>query len=416
MANLRLEIVNGRAAGSTVATGESVAGEDTGEDVGAGGAEAARATERDDAIALFDRAAAAAPDNADVAFNRGNALLDAGRLDEAVEGFKHAIALDGSDVGSRANAGLALERLGRRGEAVDMYQTAVAVDPTFATGWVMLGNAQMAAQQTQRSPGEGGARGGHSSDLSFSSLGLEEAASSYRQAVKHDPQNADARANLGVVFSTLGRSAEASAQYEAALALRPSHGPTWANHAAELTNLLYNDPSAWVGAEAGAVVGGGSDGDRGSVRGSDSGSGSGSGSGSDRCVDGGQTGGASGGVCGGHVHALARKALASYDRATQIMESEPHNANNAHPGAAGLWARRGRVLVVLERMDEARGSFQRALRVDPDYAQARLDLEALVASSSSSSVHGPHTAPHTNTPSPSLASQLPHLAPTPAHR
>ena len=434
MANLRLEIVNDRAVGkSTVAMDESVAGEDTGEGVGAGeAARATRATERDDAIALFDRAAAAAPDNADVAFNRGNALLDAGRLDEAVEGFKRAIALDGNDVGSRANAGLALERLGRRGEAVDMYQTAVTVNPTFAAGWVMLGNAQMAAQQTHRSPGEGGkggTRGGHSSDLSFSSLGLEEAASSYRQAVKHDPQNADGHANLGIVFSTLGRSAEASAQYEAALALRPSHGPTWANHAAELTNLLYNNPSAWVGAEAGVeagVVGGGSDGDRGSVRGSDSGSDSGSGS--DRCVDGGQTGGASGGVCGGHVHALATKALASYDRATQIMDShvdsEPHNANNAHPGAAGLWARRGRVLVVLERMDEARGSFQRALRVDPDYAQARLDLEALVASSSyssSSSMHGSHTAPHTNAPSPandqplpSLASQLPHLAPSPA--
>ena len=58
---------------------------------------------------------------------------------------------------------------------------------------------------------------------------LPEAASHYEQALRLDPDIAEAHNNLGSVLLQLGRIDEAAPQFEAALRLRPDYARARAN-------------------------------------------------------------------------------------------------------------------------------------------------------------------------------------------
>ncbi|MBI5243471.1 MAG: tetratricopeptide repeat protein [Elusimicrobia bacterium] len=58
---------------------------------------------------------------------------------------------------------------------------------------------------------------------------LEEAVREFREAIRIDPNVAEARCNLGVALAKLGKDDEALCELEAALKIEPKHAASWCN-------------------------------------------------------------------------------------------------------------------------------------------------------------------------------------------
>jgi len=98
---------------------------------------------------------------------------------------------------AHSNLGITLQVLGRLDEAETSYTQAIALKPNLAEAHYRLGNT---LQELSR---------------------LKEAEASYAQAIALKPDYADAHNNLGVTLQELGRLGEAEASYTQAIALKP---------------------------------------------------------------------------------------------------------------------------------------------------------------------------------------------------
>ncbi len=98
-----------------------------------------------------------------------------------------------------------------------MLRAMAATNPGYKNGTLLSYRVQESAASNDR--GYAQARAGQ----------LPEALASFQEALRLDPDNADAHANLGNVFLVQGRIAEAIAQYEEALRLRPNDATLRAN-------------------------------------------------------------------------------------------------------------------------------------------------------------------------------------------
>ena len=132
--------------------------------------------------------------------SRGLALARSNppRLEEAIEEDRTALRLNPAWAEAHVNLGNALGRLGRNEEAIAEYRTALRLKPNLPEAHNSLGNALARSGQP------------------------EDATRQYRAALRIDPAYIDAHVNLGTVLSELpGHRAEAMAEYEAALEMRP---------------------------------------------------------------------------------------------------------------------------------------------------------------------------------------------------
>ncbi len=267
-----------------------------------------------DELTLFSHIVAHNPDARDAHHNLGRALLNAGRPAEAIGAARIAVEQRPDYANTRSNLGLSLMAVQRTDEAAEQFRRALELDPRHADARHNLANIQRAAGN------------------------YEAAVDSYREVLDLDPEFALAHAGLGDALFHLGRYESAITALTRALSLQPDLPESGALHgimglasqaldrpeaAAEyFEHALRIDPGDWVALGRLATL---------RAR-----------------------------------QERYQEALRLYRKLLEIDQA-----------SAQTHANMGVALYYLNRPDEARRSFERALSLDPDLATARVGLERL---------------------------------------
>ncbi len=155
-----------------------------------------------DAVAHYRAAAERAPEVADIWYNLANVLADTGPSEEAEACYRTAIALKPKFTNALGNYGRWLMTQSRWADAEARLAEALVLSPKQAGTWNNLG---LVLQET----------------------GGDEAEDCYRNAVAIEPALADAHYNLGCLLSGHGRTDEAIACHQAAIAADAGFGTAW---------------------------------------------------------------------------------------------------------------------------------------------------------------------------------------------
>jgi predicted TPR repeat methyltransferase len=235
------------------------------------------------------------------------ALHQQGRLDQARALYREVLAADPRQFDALHLSGVIERQRGDAARAVELIRTALQVDPQQARAHCNLGAALQ--------------------DLGHAG----EALLAYDSALRLDPRYALAWDNRGNTLRRLGRLPEALDSYERALALRPGYPEAWCHRA-----IVLNDLGRHADAAASA----------------------------ERALD--QRAGDADALLalGNALQGLERlgEAVDAYGRALA--------ASQAFPQAAETWCARGAALKKSGDLPAALDSYERALRLRPDYALA----------------------------------------------
>lgn len=154
----------------------------------------ARAGKMTDALETLEEAVAIDPTNASLQNYYGRFLFLAGRFGPAEAAFRRALELDAYLTDAHNNLGALLDRIGKKDEAIGEFRKALA-DPSYPTPekvWLNLG-------------------------MTYSSQGRsDEAIAALRQAVEIDPKFYKAHYELASELDKTGRTEEAVRLYEVA--------------------------------------------------------------------------------------------------------------------------------------------------------------------------------------------------------
>jgi Flp pilus assembly protein TadD len=197
--NLALVLADLGRAGAT-AIAEGIAIDQTGPDAldrqGRLALEQGRPTE---AVAHYEALRRLRPDVADVRLKLGAAYEAHGRLDEAAAEYREAIRIDPRSAAGMDSLGYVLIRQGKFSDAVPLLTEAIRLRPDFAPSHASLAGAL-------REIGR-----------------IDESIATYRRALQF-PENAasaDVHNNYGIALALRGRTAEAAAEFREALRLNP---------------------------------------------------------------------------------------------------------------------------------------------------------------------------------------------------
>jgi len=184
--------------------------------------------------------AKAKADAATKTFNEGVALSNEGKGAEAIAKFNEVIGVMATCVECYANIGTVLTRDRKYDEAEAAFKKALELKPDFAeayNGLANLYNAQkkfdQAAEASKKAMELGGAAGGAAGGGSAASVfnqgvilwnagKIPDAKAQFEQAVKLDPNMADAQYWLGMALLNSGDTASAKPKFEAYLKLAPT--------------------------------------------------------------------------------------------------------------------------------------------------------------------------------------------------
>jgi tetratricopeptide (TPR) repeat protein len=172
-------------------------------------------------------------DDAAAQVNLGRAFLEAGRHEEAIAALRRAIALDDDSPEAWNNLGRAQAQLTRLQDAEASWREALRRRPAYAEAHSNLGNllhrgdrwpeARHHFLQALDDPKYAPARFNYGTALA--ERGDPRAAERYlREATQLDGTLVEAHLNLGSLYLTINRAAEAIPPLETALRLRPSLG------------------------------------------------------------------------------------------------------------------------------------------------------------------------------------------------
>jgi tetratricopeptide (TPR) repeat protein len=214
-----------------------------------------------DSVTLFERTLAVTGDNYVTESNLGGTLTGQGRFDDAIRHLEEARRLRPDHAPTLSNLGVAVQGKGRVGEAIGLFREALKAKPTHVEAWLNLGNAlgktgdidgaivafreaerlqpdepaigsmlRAALETKQRATATPAAKAKVNPEAwaSFERANemrgrgrLDEAAASYREAIRLEPGFAEAHNNLGSVLGRQGRAAEAIAEISKALEIAP---------------------------------------------------------------------------------------------------------------------------------------------------------------------------------------------------
>ena len=204
----------------------------------------------DEARASYDKALALKPDYAEAYYNRGNALLDLKRLDEALASYDKALALNPDYTEAYYNRGNLLRDFKRLNEALASYDKVLTLKPDYAEAYNNRGIALLYLKRLDEAlascdealalkPDYAEAHNNRGSALLYLKR-LDEALASCDRALALDPHYAEACYNRGIALRDLMRPDEALASYDKALALNPDFLDAYLNRGnvhIELGNL-----------------------------------------------------------------------------------------------------------------------------------------------------------------------------------
>jgi Flp pilus assembly protein TadD len=182
------------------------------------------------------------------AFSDGVALSNAGKTDEAIAKFNEVIAVVPNCAECYANIGTVQGQAKKYDESEAAYKKAIELKPDFSEAWNGLANVynaqkkfDLAAEASKKAmdlisappaggaPGAPGAAPGGNASQSFNqgvilwNAGkIPEAKAQFEQAVKLDPNLADAQYWLGMALLNGGSTADAKPKFEAYLKLAPT--------------------------------------------------------------------------------------------------------------------------------------------------------------------------------------------------
>ncbi|MEA2773661.1 MAG: hypothetical protein QOD93_6623 [Acetobacteraceae bacterium] len=187
-----------------------------------------------DAVRAYREAAQLRPGSAEIHNNLATTLDDLGRHQEAVEHYRQAAALAPETADIWYNLANALAATGPPGETEACYRNAVRLRPHFADalanygGWLMAqGRWAEAESRLNEALRLAPDNAGTWNNLGIVSQKLDRPGTEamYRSALAIDPRLPDAYYNLGCLLSGQGRSDEAIASHQAAIAADPRFGP-----------------------------------------------------------------------------------------------------------------------------------------------------------------------------------------------
>jgi len=205
------------------------------------------------AVDLISRAIARHPGDATFHNNRGNSLIELGRIEEALGSFDRAIALNPDYAEAYYNRGDALHRLGRLEEALSSYDATVARAPDFSHAHNNRGNVLRDLGRTEEalvSYDRAIMCDPLDAELHFNRATvlrklrrLEVAVTSYARAIELNPMLADAHNDLGATLRDLGRPMEALSILDRAISLAPEQANAHVNRGTVLLDLEQAEES-----------------------------------------------------------------------------------------------------------------------------------------------------------------------------
>jgi len=175
------------------------------------------------------------PDDAEARYNLGNIMLRQGQFENALVQYAEVLRHKPDFASAHNNAGIALSSLGKETEAVPHFQEALRIDPQLEGARV---NLEKALSKVQKPRGEGVSIPGSQADpasaagqmhagLSFVSRGrMEEAIPHFREALRINPNLAEAHVSLGLALAHRQKLDEAVVHFRKAAKLKPGVAET----------------------------------------------------------------------------------------------------------------------------------------------------------------------------------------------
>ena len=190
---------------------------------------------RDDierAVGLIRQSLQSNPNHVEALNNLGVAYRKLGRFEDAFRAHERAVELSPGSAVAHDNLGGDAHALGRFDEALAHYDAALRLDPRSADALrnrgatlLELGRLDEAAGSLEASLGiePDSAEAHHSlGTVLLRARRPAEAIAQFNEAVRLDPAHAEARNNLGMALEMTGRLPEAAAQYAEAARVKPS--------------------------------------------------------------------------------------------------------------------------------------------------------------------------------------------------
>ena len=184
-----------------------------------------------EAVRLIESSLRTNPEHVEALNNLGVAYRRMGRLEDAMAAHRRAVELSPKSATAHNNLGTDLHALSRFEEARRHYETAIALDPSSAEAHrnlgatlTELGRLDEAARPIQRSlelfPQSADAH--HSLGTVMLKAGRsDDAIRHFNEALRLDPQHAGARNNLGMALELSGKLEGAAAEYREAARIKP---------------------------------------------------------------------------------------------------------------------------------------------------------------------------------------------------
>jgi tetratricopeptide (TPR) repeat protein len=177
----------------------------------------------DDAVSCYQEALRLRPEFVEVLTNLGLVHRFQGRAGEAMACYHKALGINPAFSAAHNNLGLTLLDERKWAEAAASFQEAVRLDPNNAEARYNLGTA-LEEQRKLLGVDSQAVAYYEQAVLAFDQGRLDDAVAALQQALRVQPDYAEAYRKLGCTYFRQGRHDEAVASYHQAIALQPSSG------------------------------------------------------------------------------------------------------------------------------------------------------------------------------------------------
>ncbi|MEW5801403.1 MAG: tetratricopeptide repeat protein [bacterium] len=173
------------------------------------------------------------PKTVDGLNNLGSIYINQGKYSQAIEKFQELVELDPNHADGWTNLGTAFLGSGKFDEAQKALERAIHIKPavpkaygSLGTLFMKQGKSYQAVEQFQKSlnlePDSSEAH--YNLGIAYYSNGqINQAIEEYNRAIALDPQNPSAHVNLGIVYFATGQIDKSQDEYQKALSLDPHH-------------------------------------------------------------------------------------------------------------------------------------------------------------------------------------------------